>query len=296
MIVLNELEYAEKCISENIVEKKPFSTLNILAKYYYHHLGKDEKEIIDILKDFAKKNCTGYSKNKYVWDNNIAKMVEVAIQYPLHQIKGVWITSKELTTIRNIHNKALERLAFTILCLAKYNIMKNPKSDGWINNDIKEIFSLARISAGINERGIKLHELYKLGLIDLAKKIDNLSIKVCFVDNDKSGNELFISDFRELGYEYLLYRGENFIRCGECGILVRGNKAGTKHYCSSCIAYSPIETKKLICIDCGDEFTVDARNAHKDRCSNCYEVHRAKRKLETQRIRRNNAKMKSEVF
>ena len=272
MIVLNELEYAEKCISENIVDKKPFSTLNILAKYYYHHVGKNETETVDIIKDFAKKNCVGYLKNKYVWDNNIAKMVNTAIQYPLYQIKGVWITSKELETIRNINNKALERLAFTILCLAKYNILKNPKSDGWINNDIKEIFSLARISAGINERGIKLHELYKLGFIDLAKKIDNLSIKICFIDNDESNNELFISDFRELGYEYLLYRGGIFIRCGECGILVRDNINRTKHYCSSCIAYSPIETKVITCIDCGKEFNVDGSDKRTCRCLECQSV------------------------
>lgn len=268
MIILNELEYAEKCITENYVEKKPFSTLNILAKYYYHHLHKNKEEIVDLLKIFAKRNCDSYLKNKYTWDNNIEKMVEIAIQYPLHQIEGVWITSNELATIRNIHNKVLERLAFTILCLAKYNILKNPKSDGWINNDIKEIFSLARISAGINERGIKLHELYKLGYIDLAKKIDNLGIKVNFVDND-GNNEIFISDFRELGYEYLLYRGENFIRCGECGVLTRGNKAGTKRYCIDCISYTPQKTKRIICIDCGKEFTTSSKNTKSTRCSDC---------------------------
>lgn len=288
MIVLNELEYAEKCISENIVEKKPFSTLNILAKYYYHHVGKNEKEVAELLKDFAKKNCEGYSKNKYMWDNNIVKMVEVAIQYPLHQIKGVWITSKELTTIRNIHNKVLERLAFTILCLAKYNVEKNPKSDGWINYESKEIFNLARISAGIEEREIKFHELYKLNLIEFAKRIDNLGIKVNFIDNE-SDNELFISDFRELGYEYLLYRGENFIRCGECGILVRGNKARTKRYCANCIAYSPIKTKKVICIDCGKEFITTSKNTKSIRCSDCQSaVNREKKRIWKQ----NNTKTK----
>lgn len=286
MIILNELEYAEKCIAENYVEKKPFSTLNILAKYYYHHLHKSKEEIIDLLKIFAKKNCDGYSKNKYTWDNNIEKMVDVAIQYPLHKIEGVWITSNELATIRNIHNKVLERLAFTILCLAKYNILKNPKSDGWINNDIKEIFSLARISAGINERGIKLHELYKLGYIDLAKKIDNLGIKVNFIDSN-SNNELFISDFRELGYEYLLYRGENFIRCGECGILTRGNKAGTKRYCVDCISYTPQKIKRIICIDCGKEFITSSKNTKSIRCSDCQLIiNREKKRIWKQ----NNAK------
>lgn len=271
MIVLNELKYAEKCISENYVDKKPFFTFNILAKYYYHHLEKDKNEIVELIKNFAKKNCAGYSKNKYIWDNNISKMVDMAIQYPLYQIEGVWITSKELSTIRSIHNKVLERLAFTTLCLAKYNIAKNPKSDGWINYESKEIFNLARISAGINERELKFHELYKLGLIEFTKRIDNLGIRVCFVDNEGEG-KIFISDFRELGYEYLLYRGENFIRCGECGILTRGNKAGTKHYCTNCVSYTPIETKKIICIDCGKEFITTSKNTKSTRCPDCQAI------------------------
>lgn len=284
MIVLNELEYAEKCIAENYVEKKPFSTFSILAKYYYHHLGKNKNEIIELIKKFANKNCDGYSKNKYIWDNNIAKMVDVAIQYPLYQIEGIWITLKELSTIRNIHNKVLERLAFTILCLAKYNIVKNPKSDGWINYESKEIFNLARISAGINEREIKFNELNELGLIEFAKKIDNLGIRVKYISNDDD-NILFVSDFRELGYEYLLYRGENFIRCGKCGILTRGNKAGTKRYCTNCIAYTPIKTKKIICIDCEKEFVTTSKNTKSTRCPDCQAIiNREKKRIWKQNI------------
>lgn len=270
MIILNELKYAEKCIKENYIDKKPFFTLNILAKYYYH-LGNNEVEIVELLKDYAKETCSGYSKNKFTWDTNIAKMVKTAIQYPLYQIEGVWITSKELSTIRSIHNKVLERLAFTLLCLAKYNIVKNPKSDGWINYESKEIFSLARISSGIDEREIKFHELYKLGLIDFAKRIDNLGIRVKYISDDDD-NVLFISDFRELGYEYLLYRGENFIRCGECGILTRGNKAGTKRYCVNCAGHTPQVTKKIQCIDCGDIFEVDAKNTKSTRCVKCQSI------------------------
>ena len=171
MIILNELKYAEKCIKENYIDKKPFFTLNILAKYYYH-LGNNEAEIVELLKDYAKKTCSGYSKNKFTWDTNIAKMVKTAIQYPLYQIEGVWITSKELSTIRSIHNKVLERLAFTLLCLAKYNIAKNPKSDGWINHESKEIFSLAnkeyasQFVARMNDRidFVKSRETEKAGL------------------------------------------------------------------------------------------------------------------------------------
>ena len=45
---------------------------------------------------------------------------------------------------------------------------------------------------------------------------------------------LEISDFRELGYEYLNYIGDDkFIRCSECSRLVRKNNNRQK-YCNDC--------------------------------------------------------------
>ena len=60
--------------------------------------------------------------------------------------------------------------------------------------------------------------------------------------------------------------------------------------------YQPIGTKTIICIDCGKEVEVDAKDTKTNRCDKCYGVYRHERKLETQRIRRNNAKMKSDQF
>ncbi len=38
----------------------------------------------------------------------------------------------------------------------------------------------------------------------------------------------------------------------------------------------PIETKTIICIDCGRDVEVDARNMTKIRCDNCQKEHRKK--------------------
>ena len=87
--------------------------------------------------------------------------------------------------------------------------------------------------------------------------------------DDESEKVFQVCDFRELGYEYLKYKGENYIRCSECGILTKGNKNGTKKYCSSCAQYSPQETKTIKCVDCGADFIVDARVMSKCRCDGC---------------------------
>ncbi|MBR2505583.1 MAG: hypothetical protein IKB70_01380, partial [Bacilli bacterium] len=130
---------------------------------------------------------------------------------------------------------------------------------------------------------------WQMGLLEFSKRNDNLNCRVTFVDNE-GDEELFVSDFRELGYEYQKYKGENFIRCAECGILTRGNKNGTKKYCKDCSTYTPQETKTFKCIECGIEFTVDARVANKCRCDECQSVvNREKKRIWKQ----NNSKAKN---
>lgn len=103
-----------------------------------------------------------YTSNKASWDENIEKIAANAGKYTLFEIDGVWITKAELETIQNIHNKVLERLAFTMLCIAKLNNMKNPQNQSWVNTDVKELFSLARISCSVVNRYERLGMLNQL--------------------------------------------------------------------------------------------------------------------------------------
>lgn len=268
MIILNELEYADSCIKNNDMGENPYTTLSILSKYYYHHLGYKKKQIILELTEFIAKNYPKYQLNKSNWDESIEKLASNAKKFQLHEIDGVWITKAEMQSIQNIHNKVLERLTFTMLCLAKLAIRKNGNANGWINEDAKTIFSLARVSGSVLDRNIRIGQLADIGILELPKKNDSLSVRLTIVD-DESDNELFVHDFRELGYEYLKYCGQNIIRCSECGILIRGNKAGTKRYCSACAGYTPQETKMITCVDCGKVFEVDGSNKRTIRCDTC---------------------------
>ena len=227
MIILNEKEYAEECLKNKTVGKKPFFTLSILAKYYYHCLGYRKKKIIELLTDFMTKYYPQYNGDRANWDNTIDKIAANAGKYELFEIDGVWITTAEFEVISNIHNKVLERLAFTMLCLAKLNNIKNSKNQGWVSLEAKEIFKLARISCGTTERYKKLGTLNQLGLLEFPKKNDNLSCRVTFMSED-SDKVLLVSDFRELGYEYLKYCGDSFIRCCDCGILIKKDASNTQ--------------------------------------------------------------------
>lgn len=283
MIILNEKNYAEECLNHNVILDKPFFTLSIIAKYYYHCLGYRRKKIITLLTDFMCKNYPDYENNKLSWQTTIDKIAASAGKYKLFEIDGVKITKSELAKISEIHNKVLERLMFTMLCLAKLGNERNERNNGWVNTEVKDIFTLARISATIYDQDLKINQLYQLGLIEFPKRNDLLNIRVTFIDN-KGDEELYISDFRELGYEYLKYNGEHFSHCQECGILMRQNKNRTRKYCNDCgdedgHLRKP-KTRIIICIDCGRRFEVPSNVANKIRCDACqYEHNKENKKI-----------------
>lgn len=279
MIVLNERELAENCIRNGVYDNKPLYTVNLIARYYYHCLEYRKKKITALLFEFLEKHYPRYIYTKEFWADSIEKAIYQAQKRPLYENNGVSITQKELDTIASLHDKVNERLAFTVLCIAKLNSVRNENNNGWVNNDENEIFRLARIYDTVKDRQKRIGMLYHAGLIELSNKIDCVNFRVTFIDDDPL-SVLFISDFRELGYEYSKYKGGNFIRCKECGILIRGNKKGTKKYCSSCIAYTPLYKKTVTCIDCGIAFSIPSKNNRTTRCPMCYHEYRKERKRE----------------
>ena len=285
MRILNECKYAEKCLSDGSVGDNLFETLSILARYFYHKKGYKQKDIESALISFVEDHYVGYTKKRTYINGFIEKISKSAKNGTLQEIDGLWVTQKELDTIRGIGDSSTERLVFAMLCHAKLNIARNPNSNGWVNDHMKEIFATARISAKDEDRANMIRNLRTLGLIEKGKKGKIGNYRVAFVDKDGQ-NELFIDDFRELGYEYLKYCGQNFIRCAECGVLTRGNKAGTKRYCSSCVAYTPMITKKVTCVDCGEEFEVNSKNNKSKRCFFCQRIYKREQNAELKRIAR----------
>lgn len=259
---------------------KTFQVLSILARYYCHICGYHYEELIRELHTFMEQHYKRY--NPVDWTASIEACANRAPKYPLCQCDGVWITKNELDVIENLQDKVLERLAFTLLCLAKFRNFKNKENQNWVTNSDSEIYKLACITTTAFEKDIRFHKLKELGLIDFAKKIDNLSIQVRFVDDETKGT-LFINDFRKLGYEWRSYKGESYIRCAQCKILVRKTSLNKK-YCKDCAKqnpyYSPVGMKTITCVDCKETFEAEAAS-RECRCKACKFLH----KKEIQRIK-----------
>lgn len=228
---MNEKKYVDDILGDaNIEPSKVYVFLSIYARYLYHEKGLRKSNIVKELNIVMENNYPNY--NPVDWSASLEKYANKAGKYPLCECDGIWVTENELKTINEIHDKVLERLAFTILCLAKFRNYRNPNNNNWVNYSNGEIYSLACINTTAFEKDIKFNRLRELGLIEYAKKVDNLNIQILYIDDD-SEKKLFVSDFRKLGYEWRLYKGEKYVRCSDCGILVK-RTSNRKKYCKDC--------------------------------------------------------------
>lgn len=211
--------------------------------------------------------------NPVKWQETIERQVKKAKKYSLIEIDFIPITKNELDTIKAINNKPQERLAFTLLCLAKFGNAVNLQNNDWTNREDKEIFRMANIQVSVEKQSAMVNSLRNKGLIQYSRIVDNLNTNVLFIDNE-SEVILEIEDFRNLGYEYALHCGEKFFKCENCGVLVRQNEKNNKKLCNECSKYRPIETKIIICQDCGKEIAVDSKDNETTRCEECYKKYR----------------------
>lgn len=233
-IVLKENEWAKKMIDECSLGKKPFETLRRIARYYIDE-GFSKDQIRKKMTAFFIQCDTKSSTLKI--NEDVEKALRVAIKYPAIDIDGIDITDAEMKKIDALSGKQIKRLAFTLLCLSKYWNLVNPKLDGWVKDKDNQIMALANINTSLKRQGLLYWTLREEGMIQLSKSVDNNSIKVLFTEGGKT--VMTIRDFRNLGYQYLMYHGEPYFECKECGIITKynnPNKTGGQKYCRDCAA------------------------------------------------------------
>lgn len=240
-IILKEREWAEKMIQSNSLGKKPSETLYRVARYYIDS-GYAKKEVRKKLELFLT-HCD-HTVSIPKWSDALDYAISRAYKYEAINIDSIDITDTEMKVIDSLDGKQIRRLAFTLLCLAKYWNMVIPNSDYWINNKDNEIMSMSNINTSIKRQGLMYWTLREAGLIQFSRKIDNTNVRVCFVqDGDVVCR---ISDFRNLGYQYLKYHGEPYFECQNCGITTKISDPNNKRrqkYCHSCATEIAIQQR-----------------------------------------------------
>lgn len=233
MIVLNENDWAYDMIQSHTLGRKPYETLCRVANYYQEVEGCNKKETRKMLETFIIQCDANASIPK--WSDTLDYAVTYAFKYDAISINSIVITKPEMDRIKGIAGKQAQRLAFTLLCLAKYWDSVNPESDHWVNSKDSDIMRMANINTSIRRQSLLYHILNEEGLIQFSKKIDNTNVRVLFEQDGEE--EVVITDLRNIGYQYLMHCGEPYFVCSNCGITTKIKNSGVgrrQKYCAEC--------------------------------------------------------------
>jgi len=229
-IILNERNAAVEALENRSLGRSPAKTLMRVAKYY-HADGYKQSEIRPLLEQFMLRCNPEIRLGR--WDEVLEYCSKNAGKRPLVEIESVGITEAELETIGAVDGGMAQRVLFTLLCLAKLGNAASPKNNNWVNREHREIFSLANSEHLDQKRRCDmLRGMWHAGLIDFSKIVDNTNIRVMIINND-SPVVLNVDDFRNIGNQYRMYRGEKYIRCECCGLVVKKTN-NVKKYCKRC--------------------------------------------------------------
>lgn len=228
-IILNEKEYALKVLNEAYFGETPSTAITVAAKYLRSQ-GLNNRQIGDRIEEAAVK------ADPYMIKNNFRSVIDMFVKksegYNLVESSGVVITEKELSDIKLVEGDMRKKLMFTLVCLAKYGNLLSGSNNNWVNRADKEIFNLANVKVTTMRQSLLINDLWRLGFIRYSRAVDNTNINVCIVDTEGRDGVL-ISDFRNLGNQYMMNFKSDYIKCQDCGIVVPKTSNAQK-YCKIC--------------------------------------------------------------
>lgn len=231
-IVLNEYDWAERALKDKALGKKPYETLSRVAKYYTYK-NYTRKEVRRLLDEFLLQ-CEP-TASLVTWSDTLDNAAKYAAKYPLIMIEEIVVTKPEMEKIDALPGKQLRRLAFSLLCIAKYLYAVSPNTSYWVGTPDNEIMKMANINTSIKRQSSMFGQLKDAGMIRFSKQIDNLSVQVLFVEDGETA--VRITDFRNLGYQYMKYHGEPYFECAHCGLTDKIKSATQRRpqkYCAQC--------------------------------------------------------------
>jgi len=198
---------------------------------YYHSMGYKRNEIERLLEEFLLRCDPTITLPR--WRQAISRCASGAGKYPLIDVRGVTISQREMEQIGRLGGRLAQRLMFTLLCLAKYGNAVNPRNGNWVNRSPREVFALANITVTVNRQSLMINDLWREGYVGYSNIVDNINLNVKILDTEEEDVSVFISDFRNLGNQYMQLVGENYMTCQNCGVVVR-KTSNRQKYCQAC--------------------------------------------------------------
>ena len=237
MIIINEYEYVNQILESKVIPKGVSNKriLLYIAKRYFHQSYTVDEFISLVFKKMSEFNLPVEYYQEYKYASYVKgiceKLLNEEISPLFRKVESVEIYESELDIINQGENDKERKLLFTLFVLAKVN----GTNSGWVNNEIKDVFHLANVTATIKERAAIIYKLYNAGLIGQSNKIDNLSLKVELGANDES-IVMVVDLFENLGNQYIANFKPGWKMCERCGKLfkIKSKYDGSSKYCKHC--------------------------------------------------------------
>ncbi|MCM1277272.1 MAG: hypothetical protein NC299_18255 [Lachnospiraceae bacterium] len=174
-------------------------------------------------------------------ESYISNALKNADKSGLVKVDEILITKSEMDNVMGITSdnnafrvKSLRRLAFALLCFAKFEMAKGG-NDGWINCDLKCVYRAAKLTGrSQSQNNLYMHVLYEKGLVRFAPRKNRVGVRVNFVDNSENADiAVRVNDINYAGDYFLKYTGKKYIECAVCG-RITPRKNNRSLYCPEC--------------------------------------------------------------
>lgn len=246
--IFNEKEYIESIINDRQVDlTNPTNTIRNLARYNFYVLGYKKSKNYNAIVDYMSKNFKDFSEMTY--QKAIDGCIRDVDKTPFKNIKCVQITKSELDKISVLDDIKKQKLAFVLLCTAKYRDQYNPDNCHKTDISATDLYKMARVVLSRDQRNTYLHFLVENGLVERHNNSKTKNKKLLFVTEDANDEvilELKEVDFKELAYVYMSWKnnGDGFTKCQRCGITIKQSKTRPRKYCETCAEIVERENSK----------------------------------------------------
>lgn len=278
--IFNERAFIENMMGNGIVDEVNINkTIKKLARYNYYVAGLNEDDNYNAIVEYMNANCSYFSEvGSY---SDIKGCIRDASKSVWKDIQQVIITKSELEFIQSLNDIRQEKLAFVLLADAKYDNACKQKQINltYLNNS--DLYRLARVTMPIKERSLFLHFLYEKELVEVNINPTTTHKKLLYVSEQDDEAEIVLTEnnYKELAFTYMNWKNGGYKECKSCGRLFKVRTNG--QYCKKCSPkYKPIETKTIVCIDCGADVYIHPKDNKTCRCEYCQEEADKKSKRE----------------
>ena len=273
----HDLKRIEHILEYGFTDKYVFSDMKLLALYYRDYLGYKPAKREEMLYDFCKKHIANYSEVTYY------KMIDRALNYAkkkdkkIIEVDHVNIYKYEIDFIDNLPLEVdIKKILFTLLVKIK------------LNKIAAKMLSGANYEGFYTSKNLKDSEVVKAANLDKKKKqieyffllesegyittyyTGAMKINIFYDMEEVEDDEIVIAidDYSNIGYYYDYLHGRNHIKlCEVCSAPFK-SKSNNAKYCEE-HRTKVVKNRKVICIDCGEEFEVNPRNVMTIRCGSC---------------------------